>query len=52
MSEAISRVLGCFDASDEMLKVTIRNSFLVSADVAHAIHPTTQRSMTRTMVPS
>merc|ERR1711872_1183138 len=39
MSEAISRVLGCFDSSDEMLKVTIRNSFLVSADVAHAIHP-------------
>lgn len=39
MSEAISRVLACFDTSDEMLKVTIRNSFLVSADVAHAIHP-------------
>merc|ERR1719228_759853 len=39
MSEAISRVLGCFDSSDEMLKVTIRKSFLVSADVAHAIHP-------------
>jgi len=39
MSEAISRVLACFDPSDEMLKVTIRNSFLVSADVAHAIHP-------------
>jgi len=39
MSEAISRVLGCFDSTDEMLKVTIRNSFLVSADVAHAIHP-------------
>lgn len=39
MSEAISRVVGCFDTSDEMLKVTIRKSFLVSADVAHAIHP-------------
>jgi len=39
MSEAISRVLGCFDTSDEMLKITIRNSFLVSADVAHAVHP-------------
>merc|ERR1719228_1175370 len=39
MSEAMSRVLGCFDSSDEMLKVTLRNSFLVSADVAHAIHP-------------
>jgi len=39
MSEAISRVLGCFDQTDEMLKVTLRKSFLVSADVAHAIHP-------------
>ena len=39
MSEAISRVVGCFDMSDEMLKVTIRKSFLVSADVAHALHP-------------
>jgi len=39
MSEAISRVLGCFDTSDEMLKVTIRKSFLISADVAHALHP-------------
>lgn len=39
MSEAISRVLGVFDSSDEMLKITIRNSMLISADVAHAIHP-------------
>lgn len=39
MSEAISRVLACFSDSDEMLKVTIRNSFMISADVAHAIHP-------------
>jgi len=39
MKEAISRVLGCFDTSDELLKRTIRNSFLISADVAHAIHP-------------
>ena len=39
MSEAISRVLGCFDQSSEMLLVTIRKSFLISADVAHAIHP-------------
>jgi len=39
MAEAISRVVGCFDTSDEMLKVTIRKSFLISADVAHALHP-------------
>lgn len=39
MSEALSRVLGCFDTSDELLNITIRNSFLISADVAHAIHP-------------
>jgi len=39
MSEAVSRVLGCFDTSDEMLRVTVRKSFLISADVAHAIHP-------------
>jgi len=39
MSEAISRVLGCFHSNDEILKITLRNSFLVSADVAHAIHP-------------
>merc|ERR1712033_66313 len=47
MSEAISRVLGCFDTSDEMLKVTIRNSFLVSADVAHAIHPNYDHKLER-----
>lgn len=39
MSEAISRVLGCFDATPELLLITLRNSFLISADVAHAIHP-------------
>jgi len=39
MSEAVSRVLGCFDTSDEMLRITVRKSFLISADVAHAIHP-------------
>eukprot|EP00088_Acartia_fossae_P061453 TRINITY_DN7388_c0_g1_i2.p1 TRINITY_DN7388_c0_g1~~TRINITY_DN7388_c0_g1_i2.p1 ORF type:complete len:453 (-),score=107.94 TRINITY_DN7388_c0_g1_i2:2-1360(-) len=39
MAEAIERVLGTFDPCQELLKRTIRNSFLVSADVAHAIHP-------------
>jgi len=39
MGEALARVLGCFDTSDEMLRRTVRNSFLISADVAHAIHP-------------
>jgi len=39
MSEAISRVLSCFQEGDEILKRTIRNSMLISADVAHAIHP-------------
>nr|ALS04173.1 putative aspartyl aminopeptidase-like protein [Acartia pacifica] len=39
MSEAISRVVNIFDPSDEILKITIRNSLLISADVAHAVHP-------------
>lgn len=39
MLEAISRVVDCFDQSQEMLRITIRNSFLISADVAHAVHP-------------
>merc|ERR1740128_981597 len=39
MGEALARVLGCFDTSDEMLRRTVRNSFLISADVAHALHP-------------
>jgi len=39
MSEAISRVLGVFDSSHEAHLITLRKSFLISADVAHAIHP-------------
>jgi len=39
MNEAISRVVGSFDPCPELLKITIRKSMLISADVAHAIHP-------------
>jgi len=39
MSEAISRILGTFDTSDELLRITVRKSLLISADVAHAVHP-------------
>eukprot|EP00927_Polykrikos_kofoidii_P054788 TRINITY_DN4915_c0_g1_i1.p1 TRINITY_DN4915_c0_g1~~TRINITY_DN4915_c0_g1_i1.p1 ORF type:complete len:478 (+),score=104.35 TRINITY_DN4915_c0_g1_i1:71-1504(+) len=40
MQEAIQRVAGCFANGDEELyKVSIRKSLLVSADVAHAVHP-------------
>jgi len=40
MQEAIKRVSGCFSkGDDEMYSVSIRKSFLVSADGAHAIHP-------------
>jgi len=43
MGEAVSRVLSCLSGQgslpEDLHRVTIRNSFLVSADVAHAVHP-------------
>jgi len=41
--EAITRIVGCFSPvsshDPEDMIVTLRKSFLISADVAHAIHP-------------
>jgi len=39
MSEAVTRVLGCFSQGEEIHRITLRNSYLISADVAHAVHP-------------
>jgi aspartyl aminopeptidase len=39
MGEAITRVCGCFTTEEEIKLVSLRHSFLVSADVAHALHP-------------
>ena len=48
MGEAISRVVGCFCASSELLQIKLRRSFQISAYVAHSIHRTGSRSTTRT----
>jgi len=40
--DALQRVSGCFgkpEDGEELYRVAVRKSFLVSADVAHAIHP-------------
>jgi len=40
MQDAIDRIGGCFAKGDvELSKISIRHSFLLSADVAHAVHP-------------
>lgn len=39
MQDAMQRIAGCFSKDEELYRVSVRKSFLVSADVAHAIHP-------------
>ena len=42
MGEAVSRVLSCLCGpvlTEDLHRVSLRRSFLVSADVAHAVHP-------------
>jgi len=40
MQDAVDRIGGCFSKGDvELHKVSIRHSFNISADTAHAVHP-------------
>lgn len=40
VQDALQRIAGCFNkGDDELYKVSVRKSFLVSSDCAHAIHP-------------
>uniref|UniRef100_A0A6U4N1B7 aspartyl aminopeptidase n=1 Tax=Hemiselmis andersenii TaxID=464988 RepID=A0A6U4N1B7_HEMAN len=39
MQDVVARLCKAFGGDEDALRVCVRNSFLISADVAHAIHP-------------